>query len=168
MSSCQTLWINIQPQQKLCILWDYICNIARRYAVPTISKPIMRSLKVSQRFWWRCRVFWNMRITPCRLVNIKEQDHISDDLNHPEATASPGDSRNTVISSLIASEDFLTAGGEAAELLNGWLRPFTSGRLNERVWDGMGNKKCTYSFGWTSSRMFHLRRGRMVFIEARH
>ena len=30
------LWINIQPKQKLCILLDYICNIARWYKVLTI------------------------------------------------------------------------------------------------------------------------------------
>jgi len=60
-----------------------------------------------------------MGITPCRLVNSKDQDRISYDSNHPEATASPDDSRNSVISSLVASEDFLTAGGEATKLRDG-------------------------------------------------
>ena len=31
------LLINIQPEQQLCILLDYICNIARRHTVPTTS-----------------------------------------------------------------------------------------------------------------------------------
>ena len=55
---------------------------------------------------------------PCRLVRSNDQDRISDDLNHPESIASPNDCRNSVISSLIGSEDLLTAGGEALKLRN--------------------------------------------------
>jgi len=52
----------------------------------------------------------DMGMKPCRLVNSNDQDHISDDLNRPESTASPNDCRNSVISSLVGSEDLLTAG----------------------------------------------------------
>lgn len=123
---------------------------------------IMRGLQFSHRFWWRCRVFWDMGMNPCRLVNSNDQDHISDDLNHPEPTASPNDCRNPVISSSVDSENLLSAGAEAAKLCN----ESTSRRLNKGMWDGMGNRKCTYSFGWTSSRMCHLRRGKIVFLES--
>jgi len=60
-----------------------------------------------------------MGMNPCRLVNSNDQDHISDDLNHPEPTASPNDCRNPVISSSVGSEDLLSAGAEAAKLCNG-------------------------------------------------
>jgi hypothetical protein len=56
---------------------------------------------------------------PCRPVTSNDQNHISDDLNHLEFIASPNDCSNSVISSLVNSEDLLTAVGEAAKLRNG-------------------------------------------------
>ena len=63
-----------------------------------------------------------MGVKPCILVNSNDQDHISDDFNHPEFIASPNDCRNPVFSSLIGIELLLTA-GEAAKLRNGSLGP---------------------------------------------
>jgi hypothetical protein len=54
----------------------------------------------------------DMGMKPCRLVNSNDQDHISDDLNRPESTASPNDCRNSVISSLVGSEDLFNWGEE--------------------------------------------------------
>jgi hypothetical protein len=139
--------------------WSYT-NGMSKYLLNNLYYPcqckyesLMRGLHFSHRFWWRFRVFWDMGMKPCRLVNSKDQDHISDSLNHPESTASPNNCRNPVISSLIRSEDLLTEGEKQQNCVMGDFAQNTSRRLNKGMWDGMGNRKCTYSFGWTSSRM---------------